>query len=579
MRYALVISICVTLASCQVVSQDLADMNPLLFNDRTLKGPGVIARVTPTGTQYVASVVAAAFSSHFADIKPPKERKDHQLSAISTVTLRHLMLETLQLDKQLVSTSTTDGLLRIAVRNISVSTSAILSGELRGIKLSDNVTFRTPSLRLDTAIRIMKNAGGNPALKMESCKIITQGIKLVTKPMDPRNGKSIADAIAFDANSIFSDLICSKIDHIVTNRVNQRFALLSSRISLEDSKNFDIVKIIMQAEERMKRLVRQNMLRSNKTIRRNVHAHNARRVSRDPKRVTRQAEEDKFHLILNSFNFSRADSLMLDYSMLTSPSLTSRGIELQTSGEVFQSGHVTPFGAGPIFLPRIPNPSQMLQIVVSDFVPNSLMFHGHRIKLFDTRIDWTTPQFGPVMRTTCDLSTGSLFCIGDLFPALREMLPDRNIAFIFTTLKAPAVIVQPEDKGGIHFSLLGLIRLISDRNEPIGEMEIRIEALMKMKLTPKSVKGKVTIEEIQFTSRSPRILLQEELDDAGFLSREILQRMVNDILRQGIPIPIHPLFKLVKPKLTLLSRSMLLETNFLLNEHIIAQLTAETLVA
>lgn len=45
------------------------------------------------------------------------------------------------------------------------------------------------------------------------------------------------------------------------------------------------------------------MLRSNKTIRRNVHAHNARRVSRDPVRGKRQADEDKFHLILNSFNF------------------------------------------------------------------------------------------------------------------------------------------------------------------------------------------------------------------------------------------------------------------------------------
>lgn len=29
-------------------------------------------------------------------------------------------------------------------------------------------------------------------LQMESCKIVTQGIKLVTKPMDPRNGKSLA---------------------------------------------------------------------------------------------------------------------------------------------------------------------------------------------------------------------------------------------------------------------------------------------------------------------------------------------------------------------------------------------------
>ncbi|CAI2347825.1 unnamed protein product [Caenorhabditis sp. 36 PRJEB53466] len=552
-------------------------MNPLLQNDRTVKGPGVIARVTPSGTQYVASVVAAAFSAHFADIRPPQMRRDHQLTSISTVSLRRLMLETLQLDKQSVTTGTADGLLRISVRNVSVSSSAVLSGELRGVRLDDNITFRTPALWLDVAVRINKNAGGNPALKVENCQVRTQGIKLVTKPMDPRNGKSLADAIAVDANAIFFSMICPKLEHIVTNRVNQRFALLSSRISLEDSKNFDIVKIIMQAEERMKRLVRQNMLRSNHVAaRRTVHAHTAKRVSRVPRQT-----EDKFHLILNSFNFSRADSLMLDYAMLSAPSLTARGIELQTSGEVFQTGHTTPFGAGPIFLPRSAQPPspQMLQIVVSDFVPNSLMFHGHRIKLFDTRIDWTTPQFGPVMRTTCDLSTGSLFCIGDLFPALRELLPDRNIAFVFTTLRAPAVIMQPEDKGGIHFNLLGLIRLVSDRNEPIGEMEIRIEALMKMKLTPKSVKGKVTIEEIQFTSRTPRILLQEELDDAGFLSREILQRMVNDILRQGIPIPIHPLFKLVKPKLTLLARSMLLETNFLLNEHIIAQLTAETLVA
>uniref|UniRef100_A0A8R1DRP0 BPI2 domain-containing protein n=1 Tax=Caenorhabditis japonica TaxID=281687 RepID=A0A8R1DRP0_CAEJA len=144
---------------------------------------------------------------------------------------------------------------------------------------------------------------------------------------------------------------------------------------------------------------------------------------------------------------------MLDYSILTTPSLSVRGIELETSGEVYQKNHSTPFGAGPIFFPPLTtniNNQQMLQIVVSDYVPNSLMFHGHRIKLFDTRIDWTTPQFGPVMRTTCDLSTGSLFCIGDLFPALREMLPDRNLAFVFTTLRAPAVIVQSEEKGR-HF--------------------------------------------------------------------------------------------------------------------------------
>ena len=56
------------------------------------------------------------------------------------------------------------------------------------------------------------------------------------------------------------------------------------------------------------------------------------------------------------------------------------------------------------------------------------------------------------------------------------------------------------------------------------------------------------VNEVSFQrSRSPHVLVQEELDDAGLLSREILQRMVNDILKQGVPIPVHPLFKLHKP--------------------------------
>ncbi|KHJ95225.1 hypothetical protein OESDEN_04832 [Oesophagostomum dentatum] len=97
-------------------------------------------------------------------------------------------------------------------------------------------------------------------------------------------------------------------------------------------------------------------------------------------------------------------------------------------------------------------------------------------------------------------------------------------------------------------------------------------------MTSRAVRGRVNLETIRLISRTPQVLIQDELDDAGFLSREILQRMVNDILKQGIPIPVHPLFKLQKPKLKLGERSMLLETNFELNQNLIRQLTAEILI-
>ncbi|KHJ76655.1 LBP / BPI / CETP family protein, partial [Oesophagostomum dentatum] len=238
--------------------------------------------------------------------------------------------------------------------------------------------------------------------------------------------------------------------------------------------------------------------------------------------------------------------------MIDVPVISSRGIEIATSGEISSPGIRTPFGPRPFLLPPLA-PSYLLQLAVSDFVPNSLMYHGHRIGLFNTRIDASTPQLGPVMRTTCDLSTGSLFCVGDLFPTLRELLPNRAIAFVFSTIKAPAVVVRAPELGRIRFQLMGLIEVSSMDNAgetPVGSMEIHIDASMKMKMTSRAVRGRVNLETIRLISRTPQVLIQDELDDAGFLSREILQRMVNDILKQGIPIPVHPLFKLQKPKVS-----------------------------
>ncbi|VDO65813.1 unnamed protein product, partial [Heligmosomoides polygyrus] len=118
--------------------------------------------------------------------------------------------------------------------------------------------------------------------------------------------------------------------------------------------------------------------------------------------------------------------MMLDYSMLSAPFMSERGIELVTSGEITAPGQRTPFGPA-------------------------------KTGMFNTRIDHLTPQLGPVMHTTCDMSSGSLFCVGDLFPTLRDMFPNRAVVFMFSTYKAPAVVVRPPEQGGIRFQLLGLI--------------------------------------------------------------------------------------------------------------------------
>ncbi|CAD5221927.1 unnamed protein product [Bursaphelenchus xylophilus] len=284
--------------------------------------------------------------------------------------------------------------------------------------------------------------------------------------------------------------------------------------------------------------------------------------------------------VIPGFNVSHMDALFLDYTIKSDLKVTNLGLEIESSGEVSLRGRGgTPFGPVPAPLPESVHEDSMLQMIVSDYMPNSLMYHGHTIGLFKTRVDPTTPHFGPIMKTTCSLSTGMLFCLGDLFPTLRKTYPDRRLVLFFNTLQAPVIVFHPASSGGIKFALIGRIAILvvhpqTKAEELVAEMKIDVDAQMKMRLSSSMVRPKISLDRIKLTTMSPGILLQNELDDAVLLAREVLQRMVNDLLKDGIPIPVHPLFKLVKPKVKVIDRALLLQTNFELNERLMRQLTA-----
>lgn len=68
----------------------------------------------------------------------------------------------------------------------------------------------------------------------------------------------------------------------------------------------------------------------------------------------------------------------MDYTIFADPLINTLGFEFESSGEVSLRGRGgTPFGAVNFKLPNTVNEEYMLQMAVSDFVPNSLMYHGH----------------------------------------------------------------------------------------------------------------------------------------------------------------------------------------------------------
>lgn len=99
----------------------------------------------------------------------------------------------------------------------------------------------------------------------------------------------------------------------------------------------------------------------------------------------------------------------------------------------------------------------------------------YSIGLFNTRVDPTTPHLGAIMRTSCSLSTGMLFCLGDLFPTLRKLHPNRRLALFFNTIQAPVIRFRTQASGGITFNIMGrIIFLVIDpetkKEQQVAEM-------------------------------------------------------------------------------------------------------------
>ncbi|KJH48658.1 hypothetical protein DICVIV_05217 [Dictyocaulus viviparus] len=194
-------------------------------------------------------------------------------------------------------------------------------------------------------------------------------------------------------------------------RVNQRLSLLTTRIALDDLHKFDLVKSFTTSKREFER--------NNNTRRMDMRRDSP--LEHVLSSISQARRQQRFHKLSSKLNLFYRDSLTLDYSMLNTPVISERGVEMATSGEISSPGSRTPFGPPP-FIQHPAVSSNLLQLVVSDYVPNTLMYHGHKIGIFNTRIDPSTPQFGQMMHTTCGMNSESLFCIGDLFPTLREIV-------------------------------------------------------------------------------------------------------------------------------------------------------------
>uniref|UniRef100_A0A914LQM8 Lipid-binding serum glycoprotein C-terminal domain-containing protein n=1 Tax=Meloidogyne incognita TaxID=6306 RepID=A0A914LQM8_MELIC len=523
---------------------------------------GVRARLSQLGVNYIATFLKDILIQQVLSVTPENEELTVQFND-TKARLTDLVLSVQHGPGPLKTKTEAPSQVNIELPEIAFECKATLADGGTNKKVIFHVNPSTLFLNVSS----LHHPQGAPKFLISKCQLHLDN-KALSISLEGEGGANNIERKAILTElgpELLQQLTCSRIVYVIEERVNQRFALLPSKLNLAQLNNNFIVEDLLKKVE----AVRQRQRRAEPPIQ--TSNENA------------PVDPDLFA----SFNVSRADKLLLDYTIIDVRA-DHRGVEVDSSGEVSLRGRGgTPFGPMPLTLPLLANEENMLQMLVSDFMPNSLLYHGHSIGLFNARVDTKTPHFGSLMRTTCPASTGLLFCLGDFFPTLRRLHPDHSLALLFSTLQSPVIKFRPQSSGGITFSLVGrIIMSLLEGNSTktnkmketeVAQMQINVNAHMKIKLSSTTVRPKITLDKISLKTLTPGILAQEELDRSVLLSKEVLQRMVNDILRGGIPIPVHPLLRLHRPKVKIQDRALLLLTNVEFNEPLIRQIVGASL--
>uniref|UniRef100_A0A158P909 BPI2 domain-containing protein n=1 Tax=Angiostrongylus cantonensis TaxID=6313 RepID=A0A158P909_ANGCA len=229
----------------------------------------------------------------------------------------------------------------------------------------------------------------------------------------------------------------------------------------------------------------------------------------------------------------------IDFRLREPPKCDSNTVDLACAGEVSYKGKGgTPFGPPAIAWRRLQSDKHMLMLQLSDYLPNSLLYHAHKQGLTRLHLTPSTPGVSQFLRTTCESS----FCIADLIPQLTESYPNRDLELSIISTRAPAVLFSEKKGGVISVNLAGVVVIFvleGLRRKQLVVLDAEVVADARLNLQQQNVSGSVELTKFELASRSATVKIsREELSDTSILVSHLLQNMLNDLLTSGFPLPL-----------------------------------------
>ncbi|KAK6107077.1 LBP / BPI / CETP family C-terminal domain protein [Brugia pahangi] len=276
---------------------------------------------------------------------------------------------------------------------------------------------------------------------------------------------------------------------------------------------------------------------------------------------------------------------------------------------------------------------RMLDVLISDYTINSLLYHMHKNDFIMFRVGPETPELSELLKTTCtdedyddfgdfDIeddeelddennstvilaklrrrqkrsvinsdndnsdnnqesndNDGDIFgdlgvCLGDIMPAIREKYPRKLIHVKIYSKRAPFVILLAKDNGTARVNLeLEAALHINDSGEKVGTMLISSVIDGNIQLSANRVNVLIKIQSLKLIDKEETLgLPPDALDNLANLSKDIIAQTVSNELSNGLTIELATEklpYNLVKPKFSIIDHAIHLSTDINILSNII----------
>ncbi|VBB27911.1 unnamed protein product, partial [Acanthocheilonema viteae] len=166
-------------------------------------------------------------------------------------------------------------------------------------------------------------------------------------------------------------------------------------------------------------------------------------------------------------------------------------------------------------------------------------------------------------------------CLGDIIPAIKEKYPNRTLALLIHTSRAPSIAISRRSGGNVQLDLIADVNIYLDKtNIRVGTMTVIAVADIMLRAMGQQIVANASLPVFRLMDRDQTLGLQQDaLDNLASLAGDMILKVANQQLNRGLRISLPtsstlPL-NIINPHIQIFEHSIYIGSDFTVSPSVI----------